>query len=334
MMWQILNGFYKVSVVRAFVDLGLADKLDDSIYDVRALAEATGTDVESLNRLLRAGDALGLCAVDNSSRISLTSLGHTLRRGTPESMADWVLFVTGPWIVLPWLELATSIRTGKAAFSAIHGVDIWRYLASHPKEAELFHMTMSGSSVDRARSLHAAVDLSTADVVVDVGGGHGRLLAVLLEELPHLNGIVADRPQVLADAMEVLEATGVADRVQLIPTDFFTSVPVGGDVYILSRIIHDWSDGDALTVLGECRRAMALEARLYIIDRLVPAEEVINEADRLECAMEDLDMLVLLGGRERTWADIERLLTLAGFQDVRLVSEGGSPFDIVEARPA
>jgi hypothetical protein len=332
-MWQILNGFYKSSLARAFVDLRLADYIAGDTREVTALAKAVGADVASLRRFLRAARLLGLCSVDNDSRVSLTPLGRTLRRGMPGSMADWTMFVTSPLITRPWLELATSVRTGRAAFPTVHGAELWIHLATHPKDASLFEAMMTSSSADRARALRAAADISAAGTVVDVGGGQGQLVAMLLEDLPHLHAIVADRAEVLADAVGPLKAAGVAERVELIPTDFFTSVPVGGDIYVLSRIIHDWPDEEAVAILRACRKAMAPGALLYIIDRVVPSEDV-DDADWLEYAMEDLDMLVLFGGKERTAAEFTQMLVEAGFRNTRLIGEGGDAFEIIEAQPA
>lgn len=330
-MWQLIDGGTKTHLVRAFVELGLPEQLDDGSRDVADLAEALGARVQSLGRFLRAAGAIGLCVVDDAGRATLTPLGQTLKRGRPSSLADWSLLMTSPLVVRPWLALADSIRTGRAAFPDVYGVGMWEYLGSHADDAAAFDAAMTGSVAARAEGLRAAVDLSSVGTIVDVGGGQGQLLASLLTHLPHVQGILADRGEVLDGAPAVLRAAGVADRVSLVPTDFFEVVPAAGDAYVLSRILHDWPDREAVAILRACLRAMHPEARLYLIERVVPTDEDMPEEEVLDAATLDLNMLVLVGGQERTLTQYEQLLVEAGFRDVRLLGEDGN---VIEALPA
>ena len=330
-MWRLIDGGGTSHLVRAFVELGLPELLDGSPQDLAELAGKAASNVQSLGRFLRAAGAIGLCVVDDAGRAALTPLGQTLQRGRPDSLANWSLLMTSPLIVRPWLELADSVRTGKAAFPDVYGTGMWEYLASHPDDAAAFDVAMTGSVATRAEGLRAAVDLSSVGTIVDVGGGQGQMLASLLTHLPQAQGILADRPDVLVGAPNVLQTAGVEDRVTLVPTDFFDAVPAGGDAYVLSRILHDWPDEDAAGILRACRRAMHPGARLYLIEGVVPPEEDMPEDEVLDAAMLDLNMLVLVGGQERTFTQYQRLLVEAGFQSVRLL---GDTRNVVEALPA
>jgi hypothetical protein len=146
---------------------------------------------------------------------------------------------------------------------------------------------------------------------VDVGGGQGRLLAEVRPAVPTLCGPLADLPEVVAGAGEVLQAAGVAHRCAVTGADFFVSVPRGGDTYVLAQILHDWSDQEALAILRTCHGAMDAGSRLWINERVMPQGDV-SAGD----ALYDINMLVLVGGQERTADEYRVLLEEAGFRDM------------------
>ena len=330
-LFALLGAAQQGLVVRAFVELGLADHLSAGRSELEELATTTGSHPASLGRMMRAAAAVGLCAVDDRGVFSLTAMGELLRTGDPSSSAAWTSLMTGPWLVHPWEKLAEAVRSGRAAFSEIHGMGFWEYVAAHPKEGAIFDSAMTGSIPKRAATLIEAVDLSKVRTVVDVGGGQGLLIAALLAKSPGLRGIVADRPEVLAGARPVLEAAGLADRVELVPTDFFTTVPPGGDIYLLSRILHDWPDPEAAAILRSCRQAMTRTSRLYVMEEIVPELDDRSPEDLVALALKDLNMLVLVGGQERTASEYATLLAAASLS-VNAVMPGDG-CDVIEATP-
>lgn len=240
--------------------------------------------------------------------------------------------LTAPWVQRAWDDLADAMRTGETTFARIHGVGFWDYLSAHPEDEALFDAAMSGGAAARALALSASRDLSSVSTVFDVGGGQGRLLATLLKSVPSLRGVLVDRPEVIANANEVLKASGVADRCEITAGDFFAEVPPGGDAYILAQIIHDWADAEALTILRTCHRAMALGARLWVIEQVLPPGDETVRGGRVDLNMLDLNMLVLFGGgaRERTADEYQQLLEAAGFGEVMVLPTETS-WSIVEA---
>jgi hypothetical protein len=136
---------------------------------------------------------------------------------------------------------------------------------------------------------------------------------------------------VVAQAGRRLAAEGVAGRCQLVGGDFFADVPAGADAYLLSRVLHDWTDNDARRVLATCRAAMGPGSRLLVVEAILPE----RAADQPAVIQMDLYMLVLLGARERTEAQFRRLLADAGFE-VRRVVPTRSPagLSVIEAVPA
>ena len=184
---------------------------------------------------------------------------------------------------------------------------------------------MSGNAEKRAEALLIACDLSGVDTIVDVGGGQGRLLATILAAIPGLRGVLADKLEVVAGAEEVLRTAGVADRCTVVGSDFFASVPQGGDAYILAYIIHDWPEGEALDILRACHRAMAPGARLWLIEQVIEPNE-----DSVGVRMLDLMMSIFLGGKERTAEEYEELLEAAGFGEIRVLPTD-TDWSVVEA---
>jgi len=135
----------------------------------------------------------------------------------------------------------------------------------------------------------------------------------------------------LVGAREALEADGVASRVTLVEGNFFESVPAGGDLYILQRIIHIWTDDQARAILEVCRRSMSSQARLVLLERTIP-EHIDASPFALEAAMADLHMRVVVGGQERRTNEYRDLLAAAGLRMTRLVPTDG--LGIIEAVPA
>ncbi len=184
---------------------------------------------------------------------------------------------------------------------------------------------MTGGAEKRARALLAARDLSGVGTLVDIGGGHGRLLAVALAAVPSLRGVLFDRPEVLPGAETFLVGARVRDRCELSGGDFFTEVPPGGDAYVLAVVIHDWPDAAATAILRACHQAMGSGARVWLVERVVKSGDAFDRTKLL-----DLLMLVLFGAQERTEAEYRALLEAAGFERVA-VHPTDTPFSVVEA---
>ncbi len=321
---EMLNAAWVSHAVRTMADLGLADLLAERPRDIGEVAEATGTHVPTLTRFFRALSAIGLCATDGEGRIRLTPRGELLRSYVPGSMRSYALAIHAPHIERSWDNLTEAVRTGQPVFPSVHGLDFWEYLAADPEKEALFDSAMSGGAESRARALLASRDLTGLDVIVDVGGGQGELLAAVLAATPSLRGVLFDRPEALPGAEAILTAAGVAGRCDLVGGDFFASVPVGGDAYVLALIVHDWPDDAAIAILRTCHRAMAPGARVWVIERVIELGDAYDPAKLI-----DLLMLVIFGAQERTAEEYGTLLRTAGFESVTVHSTG-SPFSVVE----
>ncbi|MFC5952705.1 methyltransferase [Pseudonocardia lutea] len=326
-LMAIARGYQRSQALAVAAELGVADLLADGPRPAADLAAATGTHPDALYRLLRALAAIGVFAEHDDRRFSLTAMGELLRRDHPHSLDPAVRMFCAGYEWRAWGELGHSIRTGESAARQALGTDIWEYRRRHPEEAEVFDAAMRTMAASYADAILAAHDFGRYGVVAGVGGGTGVLLAAILRAHPGVRGVLAEQPHVLERAPAVLEAAGVADRVKLVGCDFFAAVPSGADAYVLLRVLHDWSDGDALTILRRVRQALPASARLLVVDGVVgpPGEDALTK-------FLDLMMLVSAGGRERTEDEWTALLGDAGFA-VEAVVPAGPGRSVMEAVP-
>jgi hypothetical protein len=325
---QMAMGHWISRIVHLAAELGIADRLAPGAKTAEELAGPTKMSPVPLYRFLRGLANLGILTEGADRRFGLTPLGEALRTGAPGSARASILTIASPWWVQGFGELPFSVETGKSGFEKALGMPIFDHLAKNPDLAALFSETMIGFHGQEPAAIAAAYDFTGIRTLADVGGATGFLLAAVLEKNPQMKGILFDLPHVVAGAPALLEARGLADRVTIEPGSFFERIPTGADAYILSHIIHDWSEPQCLTILGHCKQAMAANAKLLIVEMVLPEGDEPHPGKML-----DLMMLVGPGGQERTARDYEALLTKAGFRMTRVVPTA-SAVSVVEAVPA
>jgi hypothetical protein len=324
MMQLIWPGAMAVQAIHVAAKLGVPDLLRDGPKATDDLADATKAHGPSLQRLLRALTSLGVFAEDAEGRFQQTPLSETLRTDHPQSIRAWAVMLGAPFFWKPCGELHGTIRTGQPAFDRVHGERFFNYLAGHPEDAAVFNAAMSAATTSLSEIVDS-YDWSRFERIVDVGGGQGALLQGILSANSKVHGVLCDLPEVVAGASETLRTGMLAERCEVIGGDFFEAVPDGADAYILSRIIHDWNDADAVRILKNCRRAIKPGGRLLLLETVVTSTS--DPARRLM----DLLMLVLSGGRERTGSEFGALLREAGFNLSHVIPTAGP--SIIEGRP-
>jgi len=313
------------SMVRVAAQLKLADHLSEGPRTAEELAQSTATHAPSLYRFLRTAASLGLFTEDAENRFSLTALGEPLRSGVPGSVRTTVLSLTGDLFRRPFSDLLYSVQTGKTAFEKQYGVPIFDWLGSHPEEGAMFSDLMIGFHGPETAAVAKAYDFSGAKTIADVGGATGHLLCTILGSCPSADGILFDLPHNADGAASLIQTRGMASRVQFKAGTFFESVPSDADVYMMSHIIHDWSEEQCLTILGNCRAAMGPNSRLLIIEMVIPPGNAPHPGKST-----DMVMLAVPGGQERTEQEYRELLTKAGFRLERVVPTD-SAVSVVEA---
>lgn len=310
--YELANGFRASQLVRLAAQLRIPDLLADGPLSAEDLGGATGIDADRLHRVLRGLAGLGVLLETENGRFRNTEVGNLFREGVPGSRRALVLMWL-PESYRAWDHLMETMRSGKTGHEIAHGASLWDSLARDADFAARFNQAMVSGSDGVAEFVAAGSDFSSASVIVDVGGGNGALAARVLQAHPHLRAIICDLPAGLAGTQEYLSRQRVSDRCTTVEANFFESVPMGGDVYLLKNIIHDWDDEHAVRILSACRRATGRGARILLVERLLPAR-VTDSPEHLNAVMTDLQMMVQLGGRERTLAEYRALLEHAGFE--------------------
>lgn len=303
---ELMSGAWGTQAIHASAQLGIADHLAAGSATGGELAARTGTDEESLARLLRYLVALGvLCEQDGG--FGLTEKGRLLRTDLPGSLHDAALLYGGMFYQ-SFAALHNTVRTGVSAFEHVFGLPPFDYMSCHPEQAQIFDRAMAAGRQFFA-AVPTAVDFAAVEVVVDLGGGVGELLARILQAESRVRGVLVELPHVLGRARAHLRACGCLDRCDLVAGDLTERVPDGGDMYLLSRILHDWPDARCETILRNCRASMHGDAALVIIERPLPTDGSLSLAGAW-----DINMMVNnVGGRERTIDEYRRLLRRSGF---------------------
>ena len=312
-------------IVYVAARLAVADHLAKGPMSAEQLAPLTSTHAPSLYRLMRTLASLGILTEDASRRFALTPLGEAMKTGAPGAARATILTLASDWMVGGFGHFLYSVQTGKPGLEKHLGMPIFDWLAKHPDEASRFSDTMVGFHAAEPPAVAAAYDFSGLKTIVDVGGATGNLLTAILSKNTGSRGVLYDLPHVVRDAPALIQARGLADRVTIESGSFFDRVPAGGDAYLLSHIIHDWSEEQCLTILGNCRSSMNRASRLLIIEMVLPEGNTPHPGKLL-----DMMMLVGPGGRERTQPEYAELLGKAGLRLTRVVPTA-SAVSVVEA---
>jgi hypothetical protein len=322
-LFSLTQGYKTTQALYVAAKLGVADHLQHGPKKAEELAKEVQANPKALFRLMRHLAAIGIFTQDASGKFGLTPLGELLCTDNPESMRYGVIF-TGEENYKAAGNLLHSVRTGETAFNHLYGKGHFDWMAEHADASSTFNKAMA-QSLRRQGNPVESYNYSGKRVVVDVGGGRGDLISSVLVANPAMEGILFDLPQGSAEARSLLQAKGVEARCRIKTGSFFDSIPSGGDVYVLSRILHDWPDDKAATILANLRKAIKDDGTLLIRDN------VISDGD-VQGSTLDVTMLIMTGGEERTETEWKNLLQSTGFSLTRVYKKEGM-LDLIEAKP-
>lgn len=325
---ELVTAAWLGQAVAVAAKLGIADALADGPRTSGELARSLACHEDALRRLLRALTQHGVFRERSDGRYEQSALSESLRRDVPHSVRAFALYVGSDEQRAHWSLLEHSIRTGEPSVARARGCTFFEYTRENRAFGALFNDAMTGLSQLAQEALLARYDFTPFARIVDVGGGRGRLLAAMLQRAPNAHGVLFDLAEVVDDAPDTLRALGVHARCTVESGSFFERAPTGGDLYVLKHILHDWSDRDAVQILRTVRRAMAGDQTLLLFESILPSDGRAHLA-----ALTDLEMLLCLGGRERTLLEFVALLAEAGFALSRVI-DTAAPISILEARPS
>jgi hypothetical protein len=298
--------------------LGVADEIGDDPVSTPELASRCGADADALGRMLRLMAAHGIFERDGAG-FRHTPASRLLCSDHPRSMRALAAMMCLPMFAATFDRLEHSARTGLPAIDTVEPKGLWAYLQDHPDEARTFNHAMTAKAAADIAAVLGAYDFSRFATIADIGGGRGHLLRAILEAAPTAGGVLFDRPQ-------VIEALDFAhDRLTPQAGNFFVDPLPAADAYVLMDVIHDWPDAECGAILRAIRAAAAAGAKALVIENVLPE----NGGDPRGQA-EDIIMLAMTGGRQRTARRLSELLTSCGFGDPTVIPTKGR-LRIVEA---
>lgn len=307
---EVMQSFSLSSYIYSMCELGIYDHLKDEVQ-IQELSSLLQIEQSLLYRLLRPSIALGFVDIIGRNHFKLTRVGLCLSRGNSESLVDMIIML-GQEGMPCWYKLYPAVQKGVFPFEICKSEHPFTLQAECEEQFIRFDRSMARSS--NALNFRAFFDAHkeiNGTHLVDIGGGSGTIIFKFLEEFPLARATILDLPFVKNAAEKNILSRKLSDRCKFVSQDFFEPFSVCSDYFILSRVLHDWSDAKARVILENIKRNMTNRVRLFVIEKIIP--EQINEKN-LKCYMDDLNVWAMCGGKERTQHEFEELFASAGLQ--------------------
>ena len=325
-LMRLVSGFQASQAISVFAELGIADVLENSAQHVDTIARVKECHPRSLYRLLHMLASLGLTEELTGQHFKLTPLGQCLRSDSPTKRSAWARYLGRPYVWQSWGAMMHTVRTGETSFGHLHATNVWQWRSERREETEIFDAATSELSGAAGNAIASGYDFSVFDIIVDVGGGQGALLAAVLAQYKGTKGILFDLPHVVAKAQDVLHAAGVVDRCEIVGGDVFKAIPEGGDAYLIKSVLMDEDDDGVISILSACRSAMRKSGKMVVIERL------LTPPNGPDIGFSDMAMMIMTGGRERTREEFAELFSAAGFRLEQVVATK-SPYTLMVGAP-
>jgi hypothetical protein len=328
--YQLVSGFRSTQMLRAVIQLKIPDLVAAAPRSSDELASSSGVQAEPLRRVLRCLVTLGVFTETDDGRFGATPVSECLRDQPGSLRGTALMLPTESYVAFG--ELMHSLKTDKPAFEHIFRMSRWEHLARDPDKAAQFNAAMQSRTEQIRGAVAAAYDWAALGSIIDVGGGRGTLIVGLLKAHSNLRGTVFDLAAGLAETDAYLKDQGVRDRCEIVSGSFFESVPAGYDAYVLKNIVHDWNDEKAAAILASVREAMGPKARLILAEHVMQPHPQ-DSADSRRIFIDDVQMMVMLGGKERTEEEYATLMRGAGLRLTRVLPTD-SVYQLIEGVPA
>lgn len=330
---SLIEGYRSTALIAAAVQSGLFDALADGADSADALQRSGKFAAANVQRMLDGLCLLGLVSeaeeVSGTSfegvrRYQLTDAGRLLLSVDAEGEADYALLSLQQYVPA-WCRMEDALLEGKLPFEQAFGCTAWQFRKTHPQQGNLYDRWLAARSASHVESILDAFDFGKHQRIADVGGGHGALLLGILRRFESVAGVLADQGHVVSAAERVFRQAGVWDRCQFLETDFFRAVPKSCDLYLLKSVLHDWDDLQCREILSRVREAMSDSSRLLVLERIRPQ----TSSDDPNVIWQDLHMMCVLGGRERSEREYIELFHAVGLRLEQIIP-GGAPFRLFQ----
>lgn len=327
-MMQMITGFWTSCCIYNAAKLNVADLLHKEAMSSDQLAEATHTNASSLYRMMRALASVGIFSENEKGEFSNTTLSETLRSDQPGSMKAMAIAQLGDHYPA-WGNLLYSLKTGNTAFEKVEGMNVWKYYETHPEEGLNFMKAMTGSTNAAIQNVIPNYDFSSANTIVDIGGGNGAFLMAVLDKAPQAKGIVFDEEYVVDETIKKIEEHGFSKKCSVSAGNFFEAVTAGADLYLMKHVLHDWNDEQSEQILKNCSKAMHENSKILVIEAVIPTGNTGHPGKFM-----DINMMAMTGGKERTEAEYASLFANSGLKLERVIYTNSPTLSILEVTKA
>lgn len=326
MLPRLLFGYKATQCLYVAAKLNIADQLINGEKHIDELANIVNAKPEPLYRVLRCLVSLGVFSQADKT-FSLNEAAKRLETHSDNSLKDFII-LCGEELYQATGGLLYSVQNDSPAFDHIFGTSHWEYLERHPEKANIFHDAMERGSKPTVKSVIQHYDFKPYKHIIDVGGGKGHFVCEILKQNQDAIGKVLDLPNAQPASEKFIKQQGLSSQCSFVAGDFFKSIPEGGDLYLLQVVLHDWDDERALQILKNCKQAMVATGTLLIVEKVIETDTAANDLAYLG----DINMLVMLPGKERTLDEFKELLQEAGFKFKQRIKTD-TVFSIIEACP-
>jgi hypothetical protein len=326
---DLLIGAKIAIALRAVAEHKIADKLSNGPMSVESLASESGLALDPLRRVLRGLTQFGVFRETTKGEFANTDASEYMRTDSVPSLRDAILFLNHDVSLRAWMQLEQTLKDGKSKFTEVNGAPLFALFANDKRLGEHFARCMINLYGAEANKIATGYPFGKFRKIIDVGGGQGHILAAILSANQNLEGTLFDIPPTADLAKNFLEERGLESRCNVQGGDFFAEVPSGYGAYIVKSVLHDWSDTKAIEILKQCRKAMSNDSRSLVIEEVVVPGQVVGNPNRFV----DLDLMIHLGGKERTKSEYASLLHEAGISMENVVPVKDSFFSVIEGAP-
>jgi acetylserotonin N-methyltransferase len=324
---ELLDAFRCSKVLFAAVALGVFDRLDEGAATPAELAASLKVDPDALERLLNACVYLRLLT-RTGAKVANTPIASTyLCRKSPQRITGYLNYSNSVlWKM--WDHLEDAVREGTHRWPQTFGLDgpLFSHFFRNEEDKREFLLGMHGQGQISSPEVVEAFDLSRFHKLVDLGGATGHLAVAACRRYPGLRAVVFDLPMAIPLAQEMISATEVAGRIELMAGDFFADELPEADLFAVGRILHDWSEEKIQRLLQKICERLPVGGALLVCEKLLDDDK----SGPRWAVLQSLNMLVCTEGKERTLTEYTTLLKAAGFSLI----EGrrtNSPLDAVLA---
>jgi hypothetical protein len=321
---QLATGYIASSCMNAVTRLKIADLLANGPKSVADLASVASVNEDILYRVLRALASAGAFVETEPRVFANTPLSGVLRTNVPGSMWPMILWMCDPFHFDVYRDMMPTLKDGKPGIEHRFKKPAFEVIFSNEELSQVFNNAMTTFSALVIPAVLEAYDFSGIGTIADIAGGHGFVLTAILKKYPQMKGILFDLDHVVAGASQRIDEMNLDDRVELMPGDFFQSVP-SADAYVMKHIIHDWDDEKALTILKNCAVHLKPAGKVILIEAVLSPGNEPHMGKWI-----DIEMFMMPGGRERTEEEYRDLFNRAGLKLTRVVPTK-SPLSVVEA---